>query len=558
MQTVTKKEIYSRLLEILKLEGDGKNEHNNSEALGKLNQIITENPEYSDAYFLRAMLIFQITKSNDYQNIIGDIDNAIKFSISNKYKSAYQSNAGKYSLRAKVEKEMGNYLQALQDFETAVKTDPGSYSDILNVSGVKAEEVSTNELWTKRDFDELIATFPSDYRTHLFRGYFFSFFTTFDEKYYSIAIADYEKAINLDSTSALSYFLLGEIYEKGSFWTMKVWSDLSGRAKDEYHKKVVEELNKAIELNPQFKEAYISRANSYYSLQEYKLAIADYDKIIEIEPHYSSAYNDRGLANFNIGEYYNAISDFDKAIEEKANKDDLSNSSYKNRADAYMKVDDYKSAILDYSKAIENELNMCVILMNLSQFRAIYPEYLKMPDKALTKMLWDKFNQNLKYNDFADLLYKNKEGFSSTIVPDLYVSRGDAYLNYRQFKNAVREYSRAIKGFPEYAESIDRWRLFASSPKSEHYLDIKDVEYAQNNVIEFWTKEIVTESQNNIAFTKQHWSIRCSSKTIKLDSSIDYDPDGNVINTTNGGGWQQIVPDTFGEVLYKDWCTTTK
>jgi hypothetical protein len=44
MQTVTKKEIYSRLLEILKLEGDGKNEHNNSEALGKLNQIITENP----------------------------------------------------------------------------------------------------------------------------------------------------------------------------------------------------------------------------------------------------------------------------------------------------------------------------------------------------------------------------------------------------------------------------------------------------------------------------------------------------------------------------------
>ena len=81
------------------------------------------------------------------------------------------------------------------------------------------------------------------------------------------------------------------------------------------------------------------------------------------------------------------------------------------------------------------------MLGNVSQFRAAYPEYNDLTDESLAKKLHRKFYPNLKYEDFAKMFLKeNKEFFSST-VPELYVKRGDAYLNLgiirKPFKNTI-------------------------------------------------------------------------------------------------------------------------
>ncbi len=49
------------------------------------------------------------------------------------------------------------------------------------------------------------------------------------------------------------------------------------------YNKALEDYNKAIELNPELKEAYIGRAKVYRLLNKFDLAKSDEDKVQELE-----------------------------------------------------------------------------------------------------------------------------------------------------------------------------------------------------------------------------------------------------------------------------------
>jgi len=49
--------------------------------------------------------------------------------------------------------------------------------------------------------------------------------------------------------------------------------------------------NEAIEINPNYAEAYHNRGNAKYELKGYREAIQDYSKAIELEPKLAKAYN---------------------------------------------------------------------------------------------------------------------------------------------------------------------------------------------------------------------------------------------------------------------------
>ncbi|MGI8500776.1 MAG: CHAT domain-containing protein, partial [Hassallia sp.] len=75
--------------------------------------------------------------------------------------------------------------------------------------------------------------------------------------------------------------------------------------------------DKAIEIKPDYYEAWYNRGIALGNLGQFSEAIAFYDKAIEIKPDYYEAWYNRGNALGNLGQFSEAIASFDKAIKIK-------------------------------------------------------------------------------------------------------------------------------------------------------------------------------------------------------------------------------------------------
>ena len=75
----------------------------------------------------------------------------------------------------------------------------------------------------------------------------------------------------------------------------------------------ISHYDKAIQLNPDYVDAYLNRGFAYKKLDQYQRAIQDYDKAIQLDRNYAYAYYIRGLAYHNLGQTAKAKADFAKA-----------------------------------------------------------------------------------------------------------------------------------------------------------------------------------------------------------------------------------------------------
>ena len=72
-------------------------------------------------------------------------------------------------------------------------------------------------------------------------------------------------------------------------------------------------LDKAIELNPDYDEAYNNRGVAHGTTKEYDRAIEDFNKAIKLNPDYVNAYHNRGETWLQMGEWEKAKSDLTTA-----------------------------------------------------------------------------------------------------------------------------------------------------------------------------------------------------------------------------------------------------
>jgi len=107
--------------------------------------------------------------------------------------------------------------------------------------------------------------------------------------------------------------------------------DFFSRAKALYDsdpQKVLILVNRAIDLNPKFSEAYTLRAHTHMKLQQFSEAYQDYNRAINLAPkaNYNN-YFGRAAMSYNLGEFQNAIDDLNKVliigknISDKASRD---------------------------------------------------------------------------------------------------------------------------------------------------------------------------------------------------------------------------------------------
>jgi tetratricopeptide (TPR) repeat protein len=145
------------------------------------------------------------------------------------------------------------------------------------------------------------------------------------------------------------------------------------------------EANQAVAQDPQSENVYRLRASIFRQLGQNQSALADYTKAIELDPS-DFNFDDRAEVYERLGRQCEAIADYSRSIQ----LDSTYDRPYIGRASALNASGHYKEAIDDYSKAIE----------------------LERPDPLM----------------------------------DLYLDRGQAYLNAKQWQNAFEDYSTALKG----------------------------------------------------------------------------------------------------------------
>jgi tetratricopeptide (TPR) repeat protein len=240
----------------------------------------------------------------------------------------------------------------------------------------------------------------------------------------NLGITEYSKAAEEESSYAqayaIAYTVLGKVHAE----------------KREYGQ-AISEFNKAIEVEPTYKEAFLRRGYANHAQKGYDEAISDYTKVLEIDPEEAAAYYNRGNAYLEKAEYDRAISDYTRAIEIAPNQAQ----TYYHRANAYRDKGQFDQALSDYRRAIElnpkyvaalNSMAWFLATADLSQFR----DGKKALDAALRAC------------ELAD--YKN---------PSYLDTLAAAYARVGDFENAIRWQEKALDLYGKPGRDDIRQRL---------------------------------------------------------------------------------------------------
>lgn len=136
------------------------------------------------------------------------------------------------------------------------------------------------------------------------------------------ALEDLDRIIAKDQSFFPAYFMRAMIHYKqleyrkrDTQYEIEQSEDkkLQVRALD--YAMVRDDLDKVIQLAPDFVYAYYNRGNIYAVMKDYRAALVDYNKAIELDPRFSDAYFNRGLTHVFLGNNNEGVQDLSKAGE---------------------------------------------------------------------------------------------------------------------------------------------------------------------------------------------------------------------------------------------------
>jgi tetratricopeptide (TPR) repeat protein len=122
---------------------------------------------------------------------------------------------------------------------------------------------------------------------------------------------------------------------------------------------------------------YLKRGEDFAGVRDYDRAIADYDMAIQLKPDYAEAYNDRGFAYYLKGNAERAIADYTRAIELRPNYP----KAYNSRGVVYM-AGGYEraKAVADFDRAIALKPDFRYAYINRANARLFRHPWLALAD----------------------------------------------------------------------------------------------------------------------------------------------------------------------------------
>jgi tetratricopeptide (TPR) repeat protein len=314
----------------------------------------------------------------------------------------------------------------------------------------------------QRSADAMVAQYPDRALSYVSRGLLFSRIKAEN------ALADFNKAIELDPRSANAYFGRAVVYEElGSEdaaltdYTHAIELDASytlayfnrGRLFANLGKPdaALADYNKAIELDPKLTPAYLNRGIVYDSQGDGEAALADFNQAIALDPTYALAYNNRGSLYYERHETEAALVDFNQAIAVDPNYP----LSYLNRGQIQQEQGKTEAALADYTQAIALDPKLAQAYSRRGQLydaRMMYDEATADYSKVIELEPNDPlphYNRAVIYNrkgkyEAALADYNKAIELDATLTP-AYLGRGTIYAQQNQFDAALADYNSAIR-----------------------------------------------------------------------------------------------------------------
>jgi tetratricopeptide (TPR) repeat protein len=413
----------------------------NELALKDSNQLVALRPNNSDSYLLQSTARENL---NDLPGALSSFNQAIYLS---------PQDASIYYLRATFKmSRLGNFSSALLDYNQAIQLDDNSNIYFLGRCNVKIQLQDLNaalkdcnqSIFLEKEF---VRKNKSERRKieEVARSYFARATIYTIMKNPKDAIADFDKAIKIYSD------LDPNMYK------------LRGRVKallTEDYQGALADYNKAIELDDNNTEAYQFRAElSSIRLKKSTEALADYDVAISRDPRNSKNYAERGFAKLKAGDYQGALADHNQAV----TIDPTNATAYENRGWVKNEIGDVKGALTDYDRALLLNPNLSGVYSDRGRIK-----YLKLNDlsgalldcnKAIALNPKESYAYNLrgqikaeKFKDFAGALMDYNQAIS--LEPDYhraYYNRGVLRIYHLGDKAAgiqdLRMAARIFRGF---------------------------------------------------------------------------------------------------------------
>ncbi|HJT27858.1 MAG TPA: tetratricopeptide repeat protein [Pyrinomonadaceae bacterium] len=113
----------------------------------------------------------------------------------------------------------------------------------------------------------------------------------------------------------------------------------------------LEDYEKTIELKPSLPSAFLGRGYFRYQKKDFDGALADFSKAIELKPDYADAYLDRGMVRGLRGEIDSAITDITKAV--TLNKQSVSDSVRGNFSSPFIELNQFITKYPGHARAYE-------------------------------------------------------------------------------------------------------------------------------------------------------------------------------------------------------------
>ncbi|XP_072039506.1 uncharacterized protein [Amphiura filiformis] len=462
---------------------------NHLKAYEAFNDAIRINAHYPEAFYQRGLTRMKLRQAK------GIVDFNRALALNPKLFQAYLSRAAYYGMR-------GRYSKAIVNCNEAIRLQPRSVRAYLYRGALKyyiqAYKLAIKDLCTALEIDNTCSL-----------AYFNRAVCYHTTKDYRKALRDYGIVLMLGEENALKVLINRGLMYFAQKDYRNAKQDFSQAAKEDPRDPKIRhtlglcchKLNqledsvlvftRALENNPFFLDAYISRGNAFmdYGHQLTNLlARRDYERALHLDPmclparvnlaynmqvcgkhqqaweqftaclninsNYHPALEGRAIVCLQMSDTFAAFLDLNKAIKLSASAELLTNRGVVNQF-----MQDHNNAMKDYQAAIKRDPTYALAYFNAAnvyfhnrQFRQAHEYYSKTLDhnprdesaclnRAITKVLMRDARGALE--DFQQAIKL------SPLSAHVYFNRGNLYTSLRRYELAEKDYSQALKLQPD-------------------------------------------------------------------------------------------------------------